>query len=403
MFNIFPGKSKKILAISITALFLFSVVFFVSPGKIQANGATGSAVVGDVTVDGTTGSVIIWRDVTITLTGNTFTGISIGDSLVGFFHGAGLPAGLTALVTAISPTVLTMQISGTPTTTLSEEMFIQIAVGRLGTPSTAMNVTANPDAKFAITGTTVSLSAIGGVTAPVTGAVPVTTVTETAQFTGTVTWAPADNPFNAGTVYTATITLTAKAGFTLTGVAADSFTVAGATATNPIDSGVVTAVFSATAAAPTTPSTTPEPEPAPREPDPWERKDVGFYEKTNTGFVTLFYSRFFRRPPDQNGLDTWVTRLVNGGITGADLVNGFIFSEENQAMISEYTNSEFIMFLYRVLFYREPGTDGFNAWLSRMNAGMTIEEVVNGFTHSTEFENLCNLFGIVPYTGYVSE
>ncbi len=109
------------------------------------------------------------------------------------------------------------------------------------------------------------------------------------------------------------------------------------------------------------------------------------------------------RPPDQIGLDSWVNRVLNGDLTGADLVNGFIFSEENQAMISEYTNSEFIIFLYRILFNREPGTDGFNAWLSRMNAGMTIEDVVNGFTHSTEFENLCNLFGIVPYPGYVSE
>jgi len=47
-------------------------------------------------------------------------------------------------------------------------------------------------------------------------------------------------------VYTATITLTAKEGFTLTGVAADFFTVADATATNPADSGVVTAVFPST-------------------------------------------------------------------------------------------------------------------------------------------------------------
>ena len=85
------------------------------------------------------------------------------------------------------------------------------------------------------------------------------------------------------------------------------------------------------------------------------------------------------------------------------MVNGFIFGEENQARISDYTNSEFIIFLYEVLFDREPGTDGYNAWLSRMNAGMTIEDVVNSFTHSTEFENLCNLFGIVPYLGYVSE
>jgi len=90
------------------------------------------------------------------------------------------------------------------------------------------------------------LAAIPGVIAPVFGAIPVTTITETAQYTGTVTWSDSPTTFAASTVYTATITLTAKAGYTLTGVAANFFTVAGATSdSNPVNSGVVTAVFPA--------------------------------------------------------------------------------------------------------------------------------------------------------------
>ncbi|WP_461255171.1 pre-peptidase C-terminal domain-containing protein [Treponema sp. R80B11-R83G3] len=51
-------------------------------------------------------------------------------------------------------------------------------------------------------------------------------------------------PYAAGTQYTATITLTAKTGYTLQGVAANFFTVAGATTVgNDANSGVVTAVF----------------------------------------------------------------------------------------------------------------------------------------------------------------
>ena len=92
----------------------------------------------------------------------------------------------------------------------------------------------------------INIAAIPGVTAPVTGAVPVTTITATAQYTGTVAWDPADDPFLGSTVYTATITLTPKAGFTLTGVAADFFTVAGAVAQNTANSGIVTAVFPVT-------------------------------------------------------------------------------------------------------------------------------------------------------------
>lgn len=94
---------------------------------------------------------------------------------------------------------------------------------------------------------TVTEPAIGGVTAPVVGEKPVTAITEGKQFTGTVTWSPEVSTFAASTVYTATITLTPKVGYKLDGVAANFFTVAGATSvSNGANSGVVTAVFPAT-------------------------------------------------------------------------------------------------------------------------------------------------------------
>jgi hypothetical protein len=92
---------------------------------------------------------------------------------------------------------------------------------------------------------------ITGVAKPVAGETPVAAITETAQYTGAVAWAgtlDGAGKFVAGTVYTATITLTAEEGFTFKGVAADFFEVAGATTTNPADSGVVTAVFPAAVA-----------------------------------------------------------------------------------------------------------------------------------------------------------
>ena len=93
----------------------------------------------------------------------------------------------------------------------------------------------------------VSISAIAGVTVPVTGAAPATPAIDTTEYTGTVAWLPNDTAFAPGTAYTATITLTAKTGYTFTGVAANFFTVAGASpVTNSADSGVITAVFSAT-------------------------------------------------------------------------------------------------------------------------------------------------------------
>ena len=107
-------------------------------------------------------------------------------------------------------------------------------------------------ATFTVTVTTaptaVNHLAISGVTAPVTGATPVTSVTADSQYTGTVSWSTSPVKFAPAATYTATITLSATADNTFSGVAANSFTVAGATSvTNSSGSGVITAVFPATA------------------------------------------------------------------------------------------------------------------------------------------------------------
>jgi formylglycine-generating enzyme required for sulfatase activity len=105
-------------------------------------------------------------------------------------------------------------------------------------------------AEFPKTDPTVTLLALGGLTAPVTGATAATSVTETAQYTGSVTWSPAlvDGKFASGIGYVATVTLTAKSGFTLTGVGANTFTVTGGVATHGANSGVVTVSFGQTMA-----------------------------------------------------------------------------------------------------------------------------------------------------------
>lgn len=147
---------------------------------------------------------------------------------------------------AASAAVNTVSVTGlAPSTAYKVYVVVEDAAGNISDVATiALTTAAAPD-------TVINIAAIAGVTAPVRAAVPVTTITETAQYTGSVAWSPADNAFGPSTVYTATITLTPKTGFTLTGVTENLFTVGGATSvTNAINSGVITAVFAATAAAP---------------------------------------------------------------------------------------------------------------------------------------------------------
>jgi hypothetical protein len=94
---------------------------------------------------------------------------------------------------------------------------------------------------------TIATAAISGVTAPVIGATPVTTVTPGTGYTGTIAWSTSPATFAAATSYTATITLTPTSEYTLLGVSANFFTVAGAlTVTHSADAGVITAVFPTT-------------------------------------------------------------------------------------------------------------------------------------------------------------
>jgi len=91
-------------------------------------------------------------------------------------------------------------------------------------------------------------SAIQGVTPPAVGETPVTEITPTAQYTGTVKWSPSHQRFLNSTIYFATITLTPKSGYTMEGVPTDFFTVTGANkVNNDADSGIITAIFPTTA------------------------------------------------------------------------------------------------------------------------------------------------------------
>jgi len=116
-------------------------------------------------------------------------------------------------------------------------------------PAASSPAASSPAASSPVaTDTTISVAAIAGVTVPVQGATPVTTTTAGTGYTGTVSWSGSPATYALATTYTATITLTPTSGYTLTGVAANFFTVAGATTdTNSANSGVITAVFPATA------------------------------------------------------------------------------------------------------------------------------------------------------------
>ena len=109
-------------------------------------------------------------------------------------------------------------------------------------------------------------------------------------------------------------------------------------------------------------------------------------------FVTRFYQNVLERDPDSSGLDNWVNALLNKTKTGADVANGFIFSEEFKA--KGVDNEEYLNILYKSFFDREADSGGFNNWINKLINGASRLDVLNGFLVSTEFKNLCEKYNI---------
>lgn len=221
--------------------------------------AKGTKIVG--TLEESTGGTayVVGTPVSFTLTGwdPDVQGTTYKLKAVGYKPGAngvqlGLPSDSSTVNTqAVVAAALT--IANTNVTAPDKEKnvagFTEIAISAVTAPSRDLTV-----AIFGLVEVErvkVTAPAVVGIPAPVAGEKPVYGINGE-QFTGTITWTPdlIDSKFGPQTVYTATITLTPKVGYTLSGVAANFFTVEGATSvSNAANSGVVTATFPQTGTA----------------------------------------------------------------------------------------------------------------------------------------------------------
>lgn len=151
---------------------------------------------------------------------------------------------LADLKGAITPAAnATFQIYKSDGTTLATELVTGIKVivtAEDGVTQTTYTVTMSAP-------TAIKTAAISGLAVPVVGEEPIRQI-DTNEYTASVAWSPeVASRYAQGETYTATLTITPKRGYGVTGVPADFFTVAGATVVkNSADSGVVTATFPTT-------------------------------------------------------------------------------------------------------------------------------------------------------------
>jgi predicted peptidase len=132
----------------------------------------------------------------------------------------------------------------------------------------------------------------------------------------------------------------------------------------------------------------------------WALGDGAVIEDPVAAFVARLYENFLGRKPDQEGLDTWTQKLKSGENTAADVIVGFVYSDEFQS--NPLGNEDFISALYNVIFSREADNKGFAAWTGVLEMGATRKKIVEGLANSREMKRLCEDIGIAQGS-YVSD
>ena len=111
-----------------------------------------------------------------------------------------------------------------------------------------------------------------------------------------------------------------------------------------------------------------------------------------TKFVARCYNVFLGRKADADGLNSWVTQLVNGSNNAKEAAKGFVMSDEFQGR--NLSNEEYVKTIYVGLLDREADPKGLAEWVKVLENGGSRLEIFYGFADSKEFRELADSYGL---------
>ena len=109
-------------------------------------------------------------------------------------------------------------------------------------------------------------------------------------------------------------------------------------------------------------------------------------------FVTRCYWLVLGRQPEAEGLQSWTELLKARQLTAAQLIASFLNSAEFQG--KHKPAEDLVEILYRTMLNRSSDEGGRRAWLKAIADGANMNSLINGFSQSQEFKNLCAAYGI---------
>lgn len=114
---------------------------------------------------------------------------------------------------------------------------------------------------------------------------------------------------------------------------------------------------------------------------------------TTDGFVERLYYYCLRRDSDSAGKSTWTGVLNRKEKNGGEVAYGFLFSDE--FLHKNLSDEQYIDILYRVFLNRKADSAGKASWMKALDEGVSRLYVMNGFSGSKEFGEICNNCGIL--------
>lgn len=110
-----------------------------------------------------------------------------------------------------------------------------------------------------------------------------------------------------------------------------------------------------------------------------------------TAYVAKCYQNILGRTADVSGLNTWTEKILSG-YGGAEIVKDLVMSKE--FVDKRKTESEFVEILYHTMLGRNADASGKQYWVKFLEEGVSYAYIINGFSGSKEFGNICSQYGI---------
>lgn len=99
--------------------------------------------------------------------------------------------------------------------------------------------------------------------------------------------------------------------------------------------------------------------------------------------LVRLYVAYFKRLPDQGGLDYWLKKL-NAGMKLDKVSATFAASSEFKTKYGNTTNEQFVKLVYVNVFNRQPDASGLAYWVKKLDQGMSRGTVLTSFSESSE-------------------